>query len=262
MRVLFIGDIMGRPGRNAVAKALPLVRAEFAPLDFIIANAENSAAGFGLTERVMNELFSMGIDILTNGNHVWDKKEFVHFLDCEPRILRPANHPEGTPGKGFHVYEKGGCRLAVMCLQGRTFMPPLDCPFRTAEKLICGAEVPTAIFIDFHAEASSEKRALACWLDGRVSAVVGTHTHVQTADEEVLPGGTAFISDAGMTGGHAGVIGMTLESVLPKFLYGVPSKFEVCDDDVKFQAVVVDIDAETGKGMDIHRLNIPLDFCR
>lgn len=259
MRVLFIGDIMGRPGRSAVARALPLIREEYGSPDFIIANGENSAGGFGLTERVMNELFSMGIDILTNGNHVWDKKEFVQFLDCEPRILRPANHPQGTIGKGFNIYEKAGCRLAVMCLQGRTFMPPMDCPFRTAEKLIEDTGVPAAIFVDFHAEASSEKRALACWLDGKVSAVVGTHTHVQTADEEVLPGGTAFISDAGMTGGHAGVIGMTLESVLPKFLYGVPSKFEVCDRNVRFQAVIVDIDAETGRGMDIQRVNIPID---
>ncbi len=256
MRILFIGDIMGRPGRSSVARALPLLREEFGFFDFIIANGENSAAGFGLTERVMNELFSMGIDVLTNGNHVWDKKEFIQFLDSEPRILRPANHPEGTRGRGFSIYEKNGNRLAVMCLQGRTFMPPLDCPFRAAEKLIAESDVP-AIFVDFHAEASSEKRALACWLDGKVSAVVGTHTHVQTADEEVLPGGTAFISDVGMTGGHAGVIGMTLESVLPKFLYGVPSKFEVCDKNVKFQAVVVDIDAETGRGMDIRRVNIP-----
>lgn len=256
MRVLFIGDVMGRPGRDAVARAMPLLREKFGAFDFVIANGENSAAGFGLTERVMCELFSMGIDILTNGNHVWDKKEFIPLLDSEPKVLRPANHPEGTPGRGFGVYEKNGMRLAVLSLQGRTFMPPLDCPFRTAERLIGGSDVP-AIFVDFHAEASSEKRALACWLDGRVSAVVGTHTHVQTADEEVLPGGTAFISDAGMTGGHAGVIGMTLDSVLPKFLYGVPSRFEVCDKNVRLQAVVVEIDEETGRGMDIRRVDIP-----
>ncbi|MCE5202255.1 MAG: TIGR00282 family metallophosphoesterase [Synergistaceae bacterium] len=256
MRILFIGDIMGSPGRNAVARTLPVVRQEFGNFDFIIANGENSAAGFGLTERVMNELFSMGIDILTNGNHVWDKKEFIPFLSSEPRVLRPANHPEGTVGRGFAVYEKNGKRLSVMCLQGRTFMPPLDCPFRRAERLISESEVP-AVFVDFHAEASSEKRALACWLDGKVSAVAGTHTHVQTADEEVLPQGTAFISDVGMTGGHAGIIGMTLDSVLPKFLYGIPGKFEICDEDVRFQAVVVDIDEETGRGMDIRRVNIP-----
>lgn len=257
MRVLFIGDIMGRPGREAVSRMLPKLKDEYGRIDFAIANSENSAAGFGLTEKVMHDLFTAGIDILTNGNHVWDKKDFIPLLDSERSVLRPANHPEGTPGRGFAVFEKNGKKLAVMCLQGRIFMPPLDCPFRTATKLLERCEVP-AVFVDFHAEASSEKRAFACWLDGKVSAVVGTHTHVQTADEMILPGGTAFISDVGMTGGHAGVIGMTLDSVMPKFLYGVPSKFEICNKDVRFQAVVIDIDSETGRGMGICRLNIPI----
>lgn len=255
MRVLFIGDIMGRPGRNALARALPVVRGEFGDFDFVIANGENSAAGFGLTERVMEELFDMGIDVLTNGNHVWDKKEFIPLISCEPRVLRPANHPEGAPGRGFAVYEKNGKKLAVMCLQGRVFMPPLDCPFQTARRLLSESKV-SSIFVDFHAEATSEKRALACWLDGSISALVGTHTHVQTADEEVMPHGTAFISDVGMTGGHAGVIGMTQDSVLPKFLYGTPSKFEVCDRDTRFQAVVVDIDDDTGRAFDIKRVSM------
>ena len=257
MRILFIGDIMGRPGRDAVVRAMPVLKEQFGAFDFIIANGENSAAGFGLTEKVMNELFDSGIDIITNGNHVWDKKEFIPFLDSEPRVLRPANHPAGTPGRGFAVYEKNGEKLAVLSLQGRTFMPPLDCPFHEALKQIEASDAPS-IFVDFHAEASSEKRALAFWLDGKVSAVVGTHTHVQTADEEVLPGGTAFISDAGMTGGHGGIIGMTFESVIPKFLYGTPSRFEVCDKDVRFQAVVIDIDGETGRAMDIQRVNLPV----
>lgn len=256
MKVLFIGDIMGRPGRAAVAEALPKLKAEYGDFDFVIANSENSAGGFGVTKKVMNELFDMGIDILTNGNHVWDKKDFIPLLDSEPNILRPANHPSGTPGRGFAIYEKNGERLAVMSIQGRVFMPPLECPFRTAKKLIDECDVP-AIFIDFHAEATSEKRVLACWLDGEVSAVVGTHTHVQTADDEILPGGTAFITDVGMTGGQGGSIGMTLESVLPKFLYGTPSRFEVCEDNVKFQAVVVEIDGETGRGIDIRRINLP-----
>ena len=255
MRILFIGDIMGRPGRDAVVRAMPVLKEQFGAFDFIIANGEYSAAGFGLTEKVMNELFDSGIDIITNGNHVWDKKEFIPFLDSEPRVLRPANHPAGTPGRGFAVYEKNGEKLAVLSLQGRTFMPPLDCPFHEALKQIEASDAPS-IFVDFHAEASSEKRALAFWLDGKVSAVVGTHTHVQTADEEVLPGGTAFISDAGMTGGHGGIIGMTFESVIPKFLYGTPSRFEVCDKDVRFQAVVIDIDGETGRAMDIQRVNL------
>jgi len=254
MQILFIGDIMGRPGRETVARALPSIRSEYGHFDFIVANGENSAGGRGLTEKVMNELFSMGIDILTGGNHIWDKKNFVPFLDSETRVLRPANYPEGNPGRGLGVYEKNGEKLAVINLQGRTFMPPLDCPFKKAEKLLEQVDA-TAILIDFHAEASSEKKAMACWLDGKVSAVVGTHTHVQTADEEVLPGGTAFISDVGMTGGHAGVIGMTYQSVIPRFLYGTPTKFDVCDEDVRIQAVVINIDSETGRGMDIRRIN-------
>lgn len=249
---------MGRPGRKAVPRVLPYLREEYGGFDFIIANGENSAAGFGLTESVLKELFSMGIDILTNGNHVWDKKEILPLLDSEKRILRPANHPEGTPGRGFGIFEKNGKKLAVISLQGRTFMPPLDCPFRTAEKLIEKVNTPS-IFVDFHAEASSEKKALACWLDGKVSAIAGTHTHVQTSDEQVLSGGTAFISDVGMTGGHGGIIGMTADSVMPKFLYGTPSKFEVCDSDVRLQAVVIDIDDETGRAMDIRRINTPCD---
>lgn len=257
MRILFIGDIMGSPGREAVARALPLLREEHGPFDFVIANGENSAAGFGLTERVMKELFSCGIDILTNGNHVWDKKEIIPFLDSEPRLLRPANHPNGTPGRGLGVYEKDGKKLVVIALQGRAFMPPLDCPFQSAAELISKVDAK-AIFIDFHAEATSEKKALALWLDGKISALVGTHTHVQTADEQVLPGGTAFITEVGMTGGHAEAIGMTLDSVLPKFLYGVPSKFEICTKEVKIQAVVIDIDDETGRAMDICRISEPV----
>ncbi|MGI6442896.1 MAG: TIGR00282 family metallophosphoesterase [Synergistaceae bacterium] len=257
MKILFIGDIMGRPGREAFARALPSMRTEYGPFDFIVANGENSAAGRGLTEKIMNELFSMGIDILTSGNHIWDKKDFIPYLDSEPRVLRPANYPEGAPGRGFGVYEKNGEKLAVICLQGRAFMPPLDCPFKEAERILEQIET-TAIFVDMHAEASSEKRALALKLDGKVSAVVGTHTHVQTADEEVLPSGTAFISDVGMTGGHAGVIGMTYESVIPKFLYGTPSKFEICNEGIKLQAVAISIDNETGRAMDIKRINISL----
>ncbi|MGN0880726.1 TIGR00282 family metallophosphoesterase [Cloacibacillus porcorum] len=254
MRILFIGDIMGRPGREAAAREIPRLKEEYGGFDFIIANGENSAGGFGLTEKVMKELFSSGIDILTNGNHVWDKKDFVPLLDSEKAVLRPANHPQGTRGRGYAVYEKNGERLAVLCLQGRTFMPPLDCPFQTAERLVAECPVP-AIFVDIHAEATSEKRALGVYLDGKVSAVVGTHTHVQTADEEILPGGTAFLSDAGMTGGHGGVIGMTAESVLPKFLTGTPCKFEVSEENVRFQGAVIEIDAETGRSLDIVRIN-------
>lgn len=249
---------MGRPGREAAALMIPRLREEYSGFDFVIANGENSAAGFGLTEKVMKELFSCGIDILTNGNHVWDKKEFIPLLDGEKAVLRPANHPEGTRGRGFAVYEKNGEKLAVLCLQGRTFMQALDCPFRTAERLAAECGVP-AIFVDIHAEATSEKRALGMYLDGKVSAVVGTHTHVQTADEEIMPGGTAYLTDAGMTGGHGGIIGMTAESVLPKFLTGTPCKFEVCDRNARFQGVVIEIDSETGRALDIRRINRAVD---
>lgn len=257
MRVLFIGDIMGRPGRKAAAAVIPRLRAEFGGFDFVIANGENSAGGIGLTDKVVRELLSSGIDILTNGNHVWDKKDFVPQLDAETHVLRPANHPKGTPGRGFAVYEKNGCKIAVLCLQGRVFMTPLDCPFQTADALLKDCEVPV-VFVDIHAEATSEKKALATYLDGRVSAVVGTHTHVQTADEEILPGGTAFLSDAGMTGGHGGIIGMTAESVLPKFIYGTPSRFVVCEERVRFQGIVIEIDDETGRALDVTRINIPI----
>lgn len=255
MRVLFIGDIMGSPGRDAAARTLPVLREKYGTFDFVIANGENSAAGFGLTEKVMNELFSLGIDVLTNGNHVWDKKDIIPFLDSEPRLLRPANHPPETPGRGMGVYSKNGKKIVVIALQGRALMPlQLDCPFRKAADLVEQLDV-NAIFVDFHAETTSEKRSLGLWLDGKVSAFVGTHTHVQTADEEILPGGTAFITDVGMTGGHGGAIGMTLGSVLPKFLCGIPSKFEVSKEDVRFQAVIVDIDDETGRATDITRVN-------
>lgn len=258
MRVLFIGDIMGSPGRNAAARAMPILREKYGAFDFVVANGENSAAGFGLTEKVMKELFSIGIDVLTNGNHVWDKKEIIPFLDSEPNLLRPANHPPETPGRGVGIYEKNGKKLAVISLQGRAMMPfQLDCPFRKAAELVGSLSV-NPILIDFHAETTSEKRSLGLWLDGKISAFVGTHTHVQTADEEVLPGGTAFITDVGMTGGHGGAIGMTLDSVLPKFLYGIPSKFEVSAADVRFQAVVVDIDDETGRASNIDRVNLPI----
>lgn len=258
MRILFIGDIDGRPGRAACKKIIPQLREQFGGFDFIIADAENAAGGFGLTEKVKNELFAAGIDILTNGNHVWDKKEFVPLLDSEPNILRPANHPQGTPGRGFGVFEKNGQKLAVLCLLGRTFMPPLDCPFRCAQEII-GQTDTAAIFVDFHAEATSEKYALAHFLDGQVSAIAGTHTHVLTADDQVLPGGTAYLTDAGMTGGHGGIIGMKYESVIPKFLYGVPCKFEVCDTNIRLQGAVIDIDAETGRAMNITRIDIPYE---
>ena len=257
MRILFIGDIVGKPGRKLVAHFLPILRREKGPIHFVVVNAENAAAGFGLTEKLAEDLFSMGIDVLTSGNHIWDKKELLPVLDREPRILRPANYPSPAPGRGVGVYEKNGHKLAVINMQGRAFMPPIDCPFRTAERLLEGVSTP-CILVDFHAEATAEKLALARYLDGQISALVGTHTHTQTADDRLLPRGTAYITDVGMTGGHGGVIGMALSSVLPKFLAGIPSRFEVEETDPRLQAVLIDVDEETGRALGIEKLDLSL----
>ncbi len=255
MRVLFIGDMVGKPGRAMVAQALPELRRELGPFDFVLANGENAAAGRGLTKKVMDELFRMGIDGLTSGNHIWDKKEFLPVLDEEPFVLRPANYPKGCPGSGSALLRKKGKTLRVLNLQGRVFMPPLDCPFRKADEMLEENET-LCVFVDFHAEATSEKRAFFHYLDGRVSCIVGTHTHVQTADEEVLPGGTAVITDAGMTGGHAGVIGMEVEGTLCRFLNGLPSKFEVCQKDIWLKGLLVDLDDETGRALGVERISL------
>lgn len=255
MKILFIGDLMGKPGRTLVARLLPSVKEEYGPFDFIIANCENAAGGRGMTEKVMEELFSCGIDILTSGNHIWDKKEFLTSLDEEKRVLRPLNYPPGCPGNGIGIFEKKGRKLRVINLQGRVFMPLIDCPFRKADEVLEDAgKYPT--FVDFHAEATSEKKALGFYLDGRVSAFVGTHTHVQTADEEILPYGTAYITDAGMTGSHMSSIGMEIEPVIGKFLTGLPAKFEVSSKGLRFNGVSVIIDETTLKAEKIERLSI------
>lgn len=258
MRILFIGDIMGRPGRKIFKQSLPGLTKDMGPFDFILVNAENAAGGFGLTEKIMKEFFNQGVDCLTSGNHIWDKKEFLPVLMEEDRILRPANYPAPCPGTGLKTLKKGGKTLTVISLQGRTFMPPIDCPFQVADRLLEGLE-SRAVFVDFHAEATSEKKAIALYLDGRVSAVVGTHTHVQTADEGILPRGTAFITDAGMTGGHGGVIGVSKESVLPRFLTGMPTRFDISEEDVRLSAVVVDVDDETGLALEIRRIHLKQD---
>ena len=261
MKILFAGDIFGRPGRTALGKALPILRTETGPFDFVVVNCENAAAGQGMTERIMNDLFSLGVDVMTSGNHIWDKKEFVRVLGEEPRVLRPANYPPAAPGRGWGIFEKSGKKLAVINMQGRAFMPAIDCPFRAADDILAmfTGDGPLAIFVDFHAEATAEKLALAKYLDGRISALAGTHTHVPTADETILPRGTAFITDVGMTGGHGGIIGMTYDSVIPKFMLGTPSKFEVDESDVHFQGVVIEIDDETGRALDIRRIDLPED---
>ncbi len=259
MKILFIGDIVGSAGRRAVAALLPRLRKEDGPFDFVLANGENAAAGFGLTERVFREILDLGVDCMTSGNHVWDKREFLEILAGEKRILRPANYPPGCPGQGVAILERRDRRLALVNLQGRVFMPMIDCPFRAADAILQEENMPRCILVDFHAEATSEKKALGLYLNGRVSAVIGTHTHVQTADETILRGGTAYLTDCGMTGGHGGVIGMRKDGVLPRFLTGMPTKFEVCEEEIRLNAVLVEIDDETGRAFEIRRIDVPLD---
>jgi metallophosphoesterase (TIGR00282 family) len=250
---LFLGDIIGRPGRVALRKFLPSLREKYSPA-FIVANGENAAGGVGITEEVGRELFSM-IDILTSGNHIWDRKEAIPYLDREPRLLRPANYPPQNPGKGSFVLEnKNGWKVAVLNLQGRVFMEPIDCPFRVVaaevEKL---SAVTPFIVVDFHAEATSEKQALGWYMDGKVSAVIGTHTHVPTADERILPQGTAYITDVGMVGGYNSVIGMRRDQALARFLSSRPQRFEPEKEGVFFSAVFVEVEVETGRSLRIQR---------
>jgi len=244
---------MGSPGRKVVAEILPRLSEREGGFDFVVANCENAAAGRGITKKVADELFAAGISGMTSGNHIWDKPEGVGFMAEEPRVVRPANYPAACPGQGWMTLEKEGRKLVVANLLGRVFMPPLDCPFRKADEIVAAAgDLP--VFIDFHAEATSEKRALAYYLDGRIAAFVGTHTHVQTADEEILPRGTAFITDVGMTGGHRSSIGMKLEGVIPRYLTGMPTKFEVSDDGLAFNGVIITLDDETGRATGITRV--------
>lgn len=258
MRVLFIGDIVGSPGRDIVAQLVPKIQKE-ENLDFIIANAENAAGGIGLTPKIAEQLFSSNIDVLTSGNHIWDKKEILEYIAKETRVLRPCNYPPGVPGAGAAVISRGNKKLGVLNLSGRVFMKNLDCPFRTVLKEIEELKDRVkAIAVDMHAEATSEKIAMGWFLDGKVSAVFGTHTHVQTADERVLPGGTAYITDIGMAGSRDSVIGVKKELILERFLTQMPLRQEVAKDDVVLQAVVVDIDEETGKAVSIKRLSLSL----
>jgi len=255
MRLLFVGDVVGKPGRRALARLLPrLVDEQRA--DYVVVNIENAAGGFGVTPDVLDELAELPIHCYTTGNHVWDKKEVVELFAREPRLLRPANYPDGNPGRGVHVGETAaGVKVATLHLEGQVFMKNLESPFRAAERLV--AELPGDVrvrFLDFHAEATSEKQALGIFLDGKVSAVVGTHTHVPTADERVLPGGTAFLTDVGMTGPYEGVIGFKADRVLQRFLLQTPSSFEVAKRDVRLAAAVVEVDETSGRARGIERL--------
>jgi 2',3'-cyclic-nucleotide 2'-phosphodiesterase len=256
LRVLFVGDIVGRPGRACIRDMLPKIKSNYG-IDVVIANGENSAAGVGLTKKVFDELTSYGIDIITSGNHIWDKKDIFDFIDGENRILRPINYPRNrTPGRGWGLFQTTAGSLGVINVSGNVFMPDLDCPFAAMEEPLRELHKLTSlILVDFHAETTSEKIAMGWFLDGRVSAVLGTHTHVQTADERVLPEGTAYITDVGMTGAYNGVLGVKKEIVLEKFLSKMPARFEVeTKEPYQLNAVVLHIDPVTGKSLSIERI--------
>jgi hypothetical protein len=260
MRILFIGDIVGEPGRRIVRDRAADILAQ-QRIDLAIANCENAASGFGITPRLVDELLATGIEVLSGGNHIWDRKEIFDYFPHQPRLLRPANFPNGSPGSGLFVSAaRNGVGYAVLNLQGRTFMTPIDCPFRAADREI--ARIPPdvkVVLVDIHAEATSEKQAMGWYLDGRVSAVVGTHTHVPTGDAHVLPKGTAYITDVGMTGPHDSVIGMDKEGILKRFLDGLPARFAVAEGDIQMNTVLLDVDPETGHALSIERLNFRLD---
>lgn len=259
MKVLLIGDLIGKPGRWACSEVLPDLKKD-KQIDFVIANVENAAGGFGLTKEIASKVHSYGVNVLTSGNHIWDRKEIHEYLNKDPNMLRPANYPAGDPGKGSVVYElKDGTKIGVLNLQGRVFMKEIDCPFRIADQEVGKLKAETnLIIVDVHAEATSEKMALGWYLDGRVSAVIGTHTHVQTVDETILPGGTAFITDVGMTGGHNSVIGIIKEDAITRFLTQIPNRFRIAKEDIKFCGVLIEVDPVTGKATQIERIRMNL----
>jgi metallophosphoesterase (TIGR00282 family) len=256
-RILFIGDIVGHPGRRIVKELLPGLVGEYSP-ELVLANGENAAGGFGITPPLVEELLDLGIAVLTSGNHIWDKKEILPYLSdhADGRLLRPANYPGTAPGHGLYLGKtRAGLDYAVLNLQGRVFMPSIDCPFRTADALL--EKIPPEVkirIVDIHAEATSEKRAIGWYLDGRVTAVLGTHTHIPTADETVQPNGTAYITDLGMTGPYDSVIGIEKQPIIEKFLNQIPARFEVARGDVRLSAVLIEADAETGRALAIRRI--------
>jgi len=255
MKILFIGDIVGSPGREAVKRLLPGLRKEY-DLGFVIANAENAAGGSGITSGVAKELFDSGIDVLTSGDHIWKKREIFDFINQEERVLRPLNFPGNAPGGGFRIFKaKEGTKIGVVNVQGRVFMKALECPFKTSLLAVEELSKETkVIIVDIHAEATSEKVALGWYLDGRAAAILGTHTHIQTADARILPKGTAYITDAGMTGPFDSVIGRKIEDVLERFITSIPVRFEVAKENIQLHGVVLDIDENSGKARSIERI--------
>lgn len=256
IRILFIGDIVGKIGRQTVKHLLPNIVERY-KIDLVVANGENAAGGFGINEKTALELFNSGVHIITTGNHIWDKKEVIPYITKENRVLRPLNYPANNPGFGSIIYNIFDTKIAVLNISGRVFMNTLDCPFKVAkEEVERISQITNIIIIDFHAEATSEKVAFGYYMDGIVSAVIGTHTHVQTADEKILPNGTAYITDVGMTGPLVSVIGIVKEQIIERFLTQMPRKYEVASGKGMLNAVVVEIDKENGKSMAIHRLQL------
>ncbi|MFT8362665.1 MAG: TIGR00282 family metallophosphoesterase [Sporolactobacillus sp.] len=256
MKLLFVGDVYGQTGRQMIADYLPRLKRKYQP-SLTIVNAENSAHGKGITKKIYNQLLENGADVLTMGNHTWDNRELFEFIDEAAQLVRPANFPQGTPGKGMRIVTAGSCKIAVINLQGRVFLPALDDPFRVADHLIEDARKKTPlIFIDFHAETTSEKLALGWYLDGKISALVGTHTHVQTADERIFPAGTAYLTEVGMTGPYNGIIGVAREAVTRRFLTQMPVRFEAAPGPGQLSAVMMTLDEKTGKARKIERIQI------
>jgi len=257
MKVIVIGDVVGKPGRKILTAKLKALKEQH-EAEFVVANAENAAEGAGVIPKVGDEIISAGVDVMTSGNHIFDKKEVIPYIENQPRLLRPANYAPDAPGRGLWLGSSvSGTQVAVINVQGRIFMPPTECPFRTADRLL--AEIGNrakVIIVDHHAEATSEKLAMGRYLDGRVSIVVGTHTHVQTADDQVLPGGTAYITDLGMTGPYDSIIGVESQLVVTRFLRGLPIRYQTASENPQLHGVVVEIDERTGKAIGIQRLQI------
>jgi metallophosphoesterase (TIGR00282 family) len=261
MNILFLGDIFASAGRRIVAEQLPHMVASEA-IGLVVANAENAAGGFGITPLIAEELLSLGVDVLTSGNHIWDKREINDYLPQQPRLLRPANYADGLPGTGLAIVEPaGGVRCAVINLQGRTHLPPTDCPFRKADEILEGLDPSIKVrIVDFHAEATSEKVAMGWHLDGRVSALIGTHTHIPTADERVLSRGTAYHTDVGMTGSYDSVIGVQKDIILRRFLTSVPVRMEAAKRGVELHSTIVDVDEESGRARSIRRYTVAAQY--
>lgn len=258
MKILVIGDVLSKTGRQALKNGLPELKEKLG-VDFCTANVENGAGMFGVTRKVIEEIKSSGVDVMTSGNHIWDKQEGISLLDERTDILRPANYPPGVKGRGWRVYDAGPVKVCVINLQGRTYMPDIDCPFRTADKVLAELDPGVRVrIVDFHAEATSEKLALGFYLDGRVSVIAGSHTHVPTADERIFPGGTAYQTDVGMAGPFNSVIGVKPEQVIERFLKGVNVRFQVGGDTPVIQGMLVDVNESTGMARNVERIHEPV----